>query len=389
MKYIILSCSFSLLAMPAFAQEHNHHQHHKMSAKPKMETSETYDCEIEKKRADRLAKEHQHMHHMTHEAHMKHMQEMKDNKKAMAWCAASEQALAKDKKHAHHTNNDAPPAQKSNSNHQHTEHHDQMNHGDKPHASTSSPATQEPPDTGLWRQAGAYWGKEEMAASRHHVMKHHGDTPNFMVMAERLEWLSANDGSVLFDGQAWYGGDINKLWLKSEAHVENSEFEELEVQALWSRAISTYFDLQAGVKFDIDTENSDNSNGHLVLGVQGLAPYLFEVDAATFLSQDGDLTARAEIEYELLFTQKLILQPRMEISASAQEIRNDLNQAETGAGLTHASIGARLRYEVKREVAPYIGVEWNSALGDTASIRTQNGQEIDSVSAIIGLRMWY
>jgi len=119
--------------------------------------------------------------------------------------------------------------------------------------------------------------------------------------------------------------------------------------------------------------------------LQGLAPYWFEVDAAAFLSNEGELTAAIEAEYDLLLTQRLILQPRAEVGFSAQ----DMPDLETGAGLTGIEAGLRLRYEIVRQFAPYIGVEWTRSLGGTADYARAAGEDVDSTALVFGLRVWF
>jgi copper resistance protein B len=143
--------------------------------------------------------------------------------------------------------------------------------------------------------------------------------------------------------------------------------------------VTPYFDLQAGVRQSY-IEGEDRTD--LVLGVQGLAPYWFEVGAAAFVSTEGAVTARAEAEYDLRLTQKLILQPAAELNFAAQ----DIPDLEIGAGLTDATVGVRLRYEFSRRFAPYVGVEWTSAIGETRDIREALGGDTQSTRAVIGLR---
>ncbi|MBU2606026.1 MAG: copper resistance protein B [Alphaproteobacteria bacterium] len=235
-----------------------------------------------------------------------------------------------------------------------------------------------------WSMADEYYDADEMVEARHHVQMHHGATREFYVMADRLEFQSADEGDALvWDGNAWYGGDLNKLWIKSEGDysLETHEIEDAEVQALWSRAISPYFDLQGGVRYDLEPKGRT----HAVLGVQGLAPYWFEVDAAAFLSSDGDLTARVETEYEFRLTQRLILQPRVEAEFSAQ----DIPELETGSGLTSLDAGLRLRYEIVREFAPYVGVAWQGSFGGTADYLEAAGEESDRTVFVAGVRTWF
>ena len=250
----------------------------------------------------------------------------------------------------------------------------------------ASPALAQDADTSSppWSQADEYYGADAMAKSRAEVQHEGGGQTNWFVMADRFETQFTDDEEALiFDGQGWYGGDVNKLWIKAEAEYsfEGEELEAAEVQALWSRAISPYFDLQAGVRYDLEPKGRT----HAVIGVQGLAPYWFEVDAAAFVSTQGDVTARIEAEYELLLTQRLVLQPRVEASLSAQ----DIPALQIGSGLTNVDAGLRLRYEVVREFAPYIGVEWKNAIGDTADLIEASGGDANSTAVLIGVRTWF
>ncbi|WP_017932082.1 copper resistance protein B [Robiginitomaculum antarcticum] len=249
-----------------------------------------------------------------------------------------------------------------------------------------SPAAfaQDSDDPAPWSMADKYWGADVMARSREAVQKSNGNIPNFMIMGDRLEWQDTDgDGSFLWDAQGWFGGDINKLYIKTEGEyaLEDEEIEDAEVQALYSRAIAPFWDLQAGVRYDLEPKGRT----HAVLGVQGLAPYWFEIDAAAFLSTDGDLSASVEAEYDLRFTQRITLQPRAEIGFSA----TDIPELDIGSGITNLDAGLRLRYEIRREFAPYIGVEWQKSFGDTADFVRRSGGDPDKIVAVIGLRTWF
>lgn len=236
----------------------------------------------------------------------------------------------------------------------------------------------------LWSQADEYFDPEEMAKAREAVLKESGGSTHFFVIGDRFE-VQSIDGEelLLFDAQGWVGGDINKLWVKTEGEYAfaDDEFEDAEVQALWSRAITPLFDLQVGVRVDLEPQ----SRAHLVIGTQGLAPYLFEVDAAAFLSDDGDLTARIEAEYDLRITQRLILQPRGEIELSAQ----DIPEFGEGAGLSSVELGARLRYDISRQFAPYVGIEWQRDVGQTADFTRAEGGDPERTALIAGVRFWF
>lgn len=212
-----------------------------------------------------------------------------------------------------------------------------------------------------------------------------GDELYSLVMVDRLEYqTNEGDDLLLWDGQGWVGGDIDKLWVKTEGAylLDGDRFEEAQVQGLYSRAIARYWDLQVGVRHDFEP---DPSRSFGVLGIQGLAPYWFEVDAAAFVSEDGDVEARIETEYDLLMTQRLIVQPRAELNVAFQ----DVEELGIGSGLSTAELGLRLRYEIKREVAPYIGVFWTRAVGKTADFARNDGEDVGSVSFVAGIRLWF
>lgn len=239
-------------------------------------------------------------------------------------------------------------------------------------------------DAKPWSQADAYWDDDDMDDARSAVLHHHGDSAFLMFNLDRLEWQSDDEEDMaVWDGEIWYGGDINKLTIKSEGEYsfEEDELEEAEIQLLWSRAISPYWDLQTGLRYDLEPKGRT----HAVLGFQGMAPYRFEVDGAFFLSSDGELSASAEVEYELMLTQRLELSPRLELGWSAK----DIPELETGQGFTDAALGLRLSYDVIREFSPYVGVEWQSALGDTKDMMEAAGGETDRTVFLIGLRAWY
>ena len=229
------------------------------------------------------------------------------------------------------------------------------------------------------------FGAEAMAASRRTLIVENGDVRTTAVIIDRIEAGFGDGGDTyLWDAQGWTGGDINRFWWKFEGMGDlDGKLEDAEVQALYSRAITPFWDLQAGVRQDFRPDGPDTT--HAVLGIQGLAPYWWEVDAAAFLSTEGDLTAKIEAEYDQRITQRLILQPRFEAEASA----SDIPELEIGSGLSSIQAGLRLRYEIKKEFAPYVGVEWTRALGSTADfIRARDGDP-DQVQMVVGLKAWF
>ncbi|MBO6525725.1 copper resistance protein B [Erythrobacter sp.] len=230
------------------------------------------------------------------------------------------------------------------------------------------------------------WGEDAMAPARRQLAEENGGMRTGMVLVERLEARlgteSGSEDGYLWDAQAWYGGDLDRLVIKTEGGGESGgSVEDAEVQALYSRAIGPFFDLQAGTRLDVEPD----TRSHAVIGVQGLAPYMFHVDVALFLSDRGDLTARIEGEYDQKITQRLILQPRIEAEFSAQ----DIAERDIGAGITKIETGIRLRYEIVREFAPYVGLEYEAKLGETADIAKAAGKDPDGLKVLFGLRAWF
>ena len=261
-----------------------------------------------------------------------------------------------------------------------------------PHAGHGSASDTTPPNappaagalSGPTHAADLVFGPERMTEAREALRAEHGDVRVSKLLIDRLEARIRNgsDGYA-WDAEAWHGGDIDKLWLKTEGEGEfGGAVDSAEVQALWSHAIGPFFDLQAGLRYDIRPRPD---RGHVVLGVQGLAPYWFEVDAAAFLSEKGDLTARLEAEYDQRITQRLILQPRVELDLAAQ----DVPELGIGAGLSTVELGLRLRYEVEPRFAPYVGVAYERAFGDTADFRRAGGEDLGGWSLLLGVRAWF
>lgn len=187
---------------------------------------------------------------------------------------------------------------------------------------------------------------------------------------------------MILEAGMWIGYDLNKLWLKVDAEQVNSKTEGFELQALYSKAIVPYWDFQAGVRKDF---NPKPSREWLVLGFNGLAPYFFEIDTALFIGDKGRLGLRLEAEYEILFSQKLILTPEISVNFHSK----DDAQTSTGAGLTDTQLGLRLRYEFIREFAPYTGINWNKKYGQTADYTQANGGSVSDSQVVVGFRAWF
>lgn len=202
------------------------------------------------------------------------------------------------------------------------------------------------------------------------------------VWIDHLEYRDSDGGEGgAIEADLWAGRDLEKLWFKVEGEKDSAE-DSLEVQALYSKAIAPYWDLQLGIRqdFELSPERS-----WAVLGIQGLAPYFFDVDAALFLGESGRSALRLGAEYELLLTQRLILSPALELNFFGEGDR-ELN---IGSGLANAEAGLRLRYEIRREFAPYLGVHWERSFGDTADLLEAQSEESSETHWVIGLRAWF
>jgi len=253
-------------------------------------------------------------------------------------------------------------------------------------AGTVTPS-QPPPaaaGSGPAHAADLYFDPAEMARARDQLRAENGDVRTTALIVDRLEaGFGEGEATWLWDVQGWTGGDINRAWLKTEGEGEvDGGLDEVEIQLLYGRAVTPFWDVQLGVRHDMVRGGEDLS--HLAFGVQGLAPHWWEIDAAGFVSQDGDLTGRVEAEYDQRITQRLILQPRLELEAAA----SDVPARQLAAGLSHAAVGLRLRYEFAPEFAPYAGVEWQGALGGSADRIEAAGGEADDVRLVLGLKAW-
>ena len=215
------------------------------------------------------------------------------------------------------------------------------------------------------------------------------DTSRFAkVMFDQLEWRNGGtgEGRGTWDAQAWYGGDYNKLWLKSEGKYVSSGndtgVQDADVEVLWDRVISRWWNLQAGARQDI---GPNQSRTWASVGIEGLAPQWFEVGAAFYVSDEGRTAARLKAQYDLLLTQRLVLQPFVEANLYGRSDR----QHEIGSGLSDLEISARLRYEVRRELAPYVGVVWLRRFGGTADLVRAAGGEASDLELTVGLHFWF
>lgn len=212
------------------------------------------------------------------------------------------------------------------------------------------------------------------------------------VMVDQLEVRDTDEGRVLgWEASAWYGGDLNKVYFATEgerlmapAHGdEDPATEGAETRLAWNHAFAPYWDWQLGVRRDWQPD--DPNRDWASLGVQGVAPYQFEVDANLFIGEDGLTNLRLEAEYEFLLTQKLVLVPSVEANLYGKED----NELGIGDGLTDIEAGLRLRYEIRREIAPYIGINWEKQYGDTADKTRAAGGKTEEGALVAGIRVWF
>lgn len=205
----------------------------------------------------------------------------------------------------------------------------------------------------------------------------------WFVSFDRLEYAYSKDNERLnYDGRLVWGRDYKKVILTSEGEVDNSKLREASTELLWSHAVDTFWDGQIGVRYDSGDEKDQT---WLTAGFQGLAPYWFEIDAKASVSTEGQTALDIEAEYELLLTQRLILQPRLEMSIYGK----DDEERGVASGFSSLATGLRLRYEFNRQFAPYVGVEWESKLGDTREIIKVKDGETEETLWLAGIRFWF
>jgi copper resistance protein B len=204
-----------------------------------------------------------------------------------------------------------------------------------------------------------------------------------LVQLSRLEGWSADEGTgLLWDGLGWIGGDLDRLWLRTEGERVDGETEAADVELLYGRAVARWWDLVVGVRHDLDP---DPSRTWAAIGVVGVAPQKFEVDATAYVGESGRVAARFEVEYNVLLNNRLILQPLLELNLlSKDDVERGL-----GSGLTVAEASLRLRYEVTRQFAPYLGLVYERAYGETADMRRATGKDVDDARVVAGLRVWF
>lgn len=252
-----------------------------------------------------------------------------------------------------------------------------------PSGTDQAPGTASPPPIASDRPADRFFDPAAMAEAEALLLGDHGGMTFHKVLFNLAEYQVRNgrDG-YLWDASAWFGGDINRLAIKSEGEGSFGEpIDHAEVQALWSRAVDPYWNLQGGIRQDFGL-GPDRT--YAVLGVEGLAPYWFDLGALAYISTRGDVLVRIEGDIDQRITQRLILQPRLEANFAAQ----DIPENAIGSGLSDLELGLRLRYELRREFAPYVGISWDRKFGDSARYARAAGEQASSTNFVVGIRFW-
>ena len=230
------------------------------------------------------------------------------------------------------------------------------------------------------RAADRFYDPAQMAKAEAAMMDGHAAPRYTVLKLDRAEWKSGDHGGAYrWEGEAWHG-DVNRLWLRSRGEGEmRGSLDKAEVEAAYSRALDPWWNLQAGVRQDF---GPGPQRSHAMIAVEGLAPYRFETLGALYLSDKGQVTARAEASFDQRITRRLVLQPRVEVNFALQ----DMPVQRLGAGVTGVEAGVRLRYEIKRGFAPYVGVNWESAVGRSADYARADGKDVRSSGVVLGIK---
>jgi copper resistance protein B len=266
--------------------------------------------------------------------------------------------------------------------------HSQMDHATtpatpanaSPHAGHEMRGMQGGPAPADARDPHAYAEGYRLSPSAAHMGGHQSFSG---LIVDRLEAVGTRDTTTAaYDLHAWYGGTYDRTVFKAEGDVDDGTIEDARTELLWGHAVAIYWDTQLGARWD---SGGGENRGWLALGLEGLAPYWFEVEATAYVGDRGRTALRLATEYELLLTQRLVLQPRVEANFYGQ---SDPERG-LGAGLSDLVAGVRLRYEIRREFAPYVGVEWAGKFGTTADLARAAGADPEETRVVAGLRLWY
>ena len=207
------------------------------------------------------------------------------------------------------------------------------------------------------------------------------------LLADVLEYSPKGaESDVTWDIEGWHGGDYNRVWFKSEGTHNTSRSDyDIDFQLLYGRFVWRYYDFQAGGRVQTKSSRGGNvTRPQVVIGLEGLVPYRYELETALFISDEGDVSGRATATKDLLITQRLILQARLETNVAAQRVE----RFTIDSGLNDIEAGIRLRYEIRREVAPYIGVSFKRSFFGTADLVRRDGGDPSQLGFVVGARLW-
>jgi copper resistance protein B len=203
------------------------------------------------------------------------------------------------------------------------------------------------------------------------------------VLVERLEFQASEEGGDAgVNAVAWIGRERNRLWLRAEGSSDGGRTDEAQAHVLWGWQFARWWDLVAGIRQDFQPGDAQT---WAAVGVQGLSPYWFEIELTGYAGAAGRTQARIDLDYELLLTNRWILQPRVEVSLAGKSDP----ERQLDAGLTMTDIGLRLRYELRREFAPYLGVMWRRKWQGTADLAEEAGESTGGPRFVAGLRVWW
>jgi copper resistance protein B len=222
-----------------------------------------------------------------------------------------------------------------------------------------------------------------MKTARGVLAEEHGGAVLWKVMLNQAEYQTGPEGAGYgWDAEAWIGGDLHRLVVKTEGQGTSRDgLEDAEWQALYSRAIGPYTDLQGGIRQDVGRDVST----YAAFGIETILPYWFKVDAAFFISSRGDGFARLEGSYDFFLTQRLALQPDLELNLAMQNVPT----AMQASGLTDVRAGLRLRYDITRNLSPYVGVELARTIGGTATLHRAGGEPVENTRFVFGIRTFF
>ena len=210
----------------------------------------------------------------------------------------------------------------------------------------------------------------------------HDTNFNYLVLFDQLEWQGDGSGGFTLENTSWFGGDVNRLWIRADAESDDGDLENASVDALWGRSFSRWWDFVLGMRQDF---RPGDPQAWAAVGIQGLAPQWFEIEATAYLGTEGRTRAEFEVEYDLLLTQRVKLQPLVELDLYG---KGD-PQRGIGAGLSSLEAGIRMRYEIRRELAPYVGITWDRKLFGTADLARAQREDVGKVRVAFGLRTWF